>query len=198
MNSRKIGTFFVFLVLCGSGYVRADMYLCRDASGKAEYTNVQNGGNCQIFRLQKSVLAGYSRHSSRPVNRARYDRDIKAIARRYRLEPSLVKAIIHVESDFDHRAVSIHGAQGLMQLMPATARELRVADVFDPLQNIDGGSRYLRKILDIFKGDLRLSLAAYNAGPGVVRRTGRIPQDKKVLRYIDKVLDKYKMYKIEM
>jgi soluble lytic murein transglycosylase-like protein len=124
-----------------------------------------------------------------------YDREIRSIARRYKIDPSLIKAIIHTESAFNHKAVSKSGAQGLMQLMPDTAREMDVADPFNPRENIDGGTRYFRQILNDFDGNLILSLAAYNAGPGLVRRTGGVPQIPETRRYVNKVLKQYKVYR---
>jgi soluble lytic murein transglycosylase-like protein len=124
-----------------------------------------------------------------------YDLEIRRVGQRYQVDPPLIKAVIQAESDFDSRAVSSRGAQGLMQLMPETARELRVDNPFNPRENIDGGTRYLRQMLDNFKGDLTLSLAAYNAGPGLVSRTGGVPQIPETVQYVNKVLKQYKEYK---
>jgi len=178
---------------------KAQMFLCRDSSGKVNFTNVRNSPNCTAYKLKKKNK-GWS-NQSRSVgrlDRSKYDYEIKRIARRYRIDPPLIKAIIHVESDFNHRAVSSQGAQGLMQLMPATAKELRVSNPFNPRENIDGGTRYFRKMLDSFDGDLVLSLAAYNSGPGRVARTGGVPQIKETRRYVNKVLKRYKVYKAIM
>jgi soluble lytic murein transglycosylase-like protein len=128
------------------------------------------------------------------MNSTRYDLEIRRVSRLYNVDPSLIKAIIHTESDFDDQAVSRSGAQGLMQLMPATARELRVTNPFDPQENIDGGTRYFRSLLDIFNEDLVLSLAAYNAGPGLVTRTGGVPDIAETQHYVKKVLKRYKVY----
>jgi soluble lytic murein transglycosylase-like protein len=104
------------------------------------------------------------------------DEVIQAAADKYRLAPGLIRSVIRAESNFQADAVSPAGAQGLMQLMPETAGELGVANPFDVRQNIDGGARYLRKMLDRFGGDLKLALAAYNAGPGTVEKYGgRVP-----------------------
>lgn len=118
---------------------------------------------------------------------------IRKAATRYALSPDLIRAVVKVESNYQPRAVSPAGAQGLMQLMPATARELGVADPFDIEQNIDGGTRYLRRMLDQFGGDLKLALSAYNAGPGtVVRYDGDVPYAEtrtyvaRVLHYLDR------------
>ena len=118
------------------------------------------------------------------------ERSIQKAAARYNLSPDLIRGVIRAESNFQAQAVSSAGAQGLMQLMPETAGELGVTKPFDIQQNIDGGSRYLRQMLDRFGGNLKLALAAYNAGPGAVEKyEGRVPyaetQDyvKRVLRY---------------
>lgn len=104
------------------------------------------------------------------------ERSIRQAAARYNLSPELIRAVILAESGFNARAVSPAGAQGLMQLMPETASELGVADPFDIRQNIDGGARYLRQMLDRFGGRLETALAAYNAGPGAVEKyDGRVP-----------------------
>jgi len=120
-----------------------------------------------------------------------YDHLIAASSSRYGLDPLLVKSVIKVESDFDRFSVSSKGAKGLMQLMPQTARLLRVANVFDPGANINGGSKYLRMMLDKFGGDIRLALAAYNAGPTQVKQYRGVPPFSETKRYIRKVLASY-------
>ena len=113
---------------------------------------------------------------------------IKNAARRYNLPEKLIASVIQAESNFQVDAVSPAGAQGLMQLMPATAKELGVDDPFDVRQNIDGGAGYLRRMLDRFGGDVRLALAAYNAGPGTVEKyNGNVPY-RETQNYIERVL----------
>lgn len=113
---------------------------------------------------------------------------IKRAARRYNLPEKLISSVIQAESNFQADAVSPAGAQGLMQLMPATARELGVDDPFDVRQNIDGGAGYLRQMLDRFGGDVKLALAAYNAGPGTVEKyNGNVPY-RETQNYIERVL----------
>jgi len=121
----------------------------------------------------------------------RYEKEIQAQAKRWGVDPELIRAIIKVESDFNPFAISVKGAQGLMQLMPATAQELKVANPFHPEQNIQGGVRYLRYLLDLFGGDLVLALAAYNAGENAVLRYRSVPPFPETRAYIQKVLSLY-------
>lgn len=115
----------------------------------------------------------------------------RAAAERYGLDPELVLAVVGVESGFEPRAQSPKGAQGLMQLMPATAVELGVTDRLDPAANLDGGSRYLDSLLRKYRGDLRRALAAYNAGPGAVARYGGVPPYRETQEYVRRVLRRY-------
>ena len=136
------------------------------------------------------VRKGWS-YEPRPLTpeiRDQYDLDIEYAARSYNVDPALIKAVIHAESHFERRAVSRAGAQGLMQLMPETARHLEVNNPLDARQNILGGSRFLAYLKDKF-GDLQLSLAAYNAGEGNVRRYGGIPPFPETQAYVEKVLE---------
>lgn len=121
-----------------------------------------------------------------------YGEIIEKLAEEKGLEPRLVVAVIHAESNFDPLALSEKGAQGLMQLMPATAEELAVEDPFDPEENLRGGIDYLRRMLDRYEGDLELALAAYNAGPEAVKRHGGVPPYPETQAYIRKVLSQYR------
>lgn len=116
---------------------------------------------------------------------------IEKYANQYDLDPSLIRSIIKTESGFNPRAVSPKGARGLMQLMPETAKRLGIKNSFDPEENIHGGIRYFRSLLDTFNNDLVLSLAAYNAGENLVQRLGRVPQIKETRDYIQSVTELY-------
>jgi soluble lytic murein transglycosylase-like protein len=125
------------------------------------------------------------------VDRGPFATEINAAARRAGLDPALVRAVVKHESGFDPHATSRAGAQGLMQLMPATARSLGVTDPYDPVQSLEGGTRYLRSLLDRFEGDVALAVAAYNAGPGAVARHHGIPPYPETQAYVRRVLDTY-------
>ncbi len=116
---------------------------------------------------------------------------IERAAARHNVDPNLVRAVIKVESNFNPRAVSRTGAMGLMQLMPVTARELNVTNPFDPEQNVDAGVRHLKHLLDDFGGDVRLTLAAYNAGVGAVMRSSGVPPYSETRSYVKKITNLY-------
>ncbi len=123
-----------------------------------------------------------------------YDYLINHYSRLYNVDPKLVKLIIEKESQFNPRAVSKSGAMGLMQLMPETAKRLGVKKPFDPAQNIEGGIRFLRSLFDMFDGDLELTLAAYHAGPGIVKQLKRVPSIPETITYVDYILSRYGGY----
>ncbi len=205
-TARFLTAFFVAMLLFSlQPDVKAEMYVCVDAAGKEQYTNMIMSGNCRPMVSKARVTrrpGAYSTSRKSPTLRQRmsrdpssYDHHISRVSRRYNVDPYLIKAVIKAESDFDCYALSKKGAQGLMQLMPATARELKVRNPFNPHENIDGGTRYLRSMLDIFDGDVALSLAAYNAGPTRVKRLQKIPRIPETIRYVKKVLGHYKRYR---
>jgi len=137
----------------------------------------------------KSDFDGRPRYDTQEIRRA-----IAFYATRYRLDPALMRAVIKTESDFRPDAVSRRGAVGLMQLTPETAATLRVGNLHDPIQNIGGGAKQLRHLLNLYDGDLRLTLAAYNAGVHRVKG-GRIPRIRETRRYVRKVLKYYERYR---
>ncbi len=173
----------------------ATMYRCISRSGEMLYTNVRNSEKCTVISLGPETRRAALPRASK--NHA-YDSWIATTASRYGVDDALIKAIIHIESGFNHKAVSRKGAEGLMQLMPETSKDLQVYNPFDPRQNIDGGTRYFRKMMDNFNGNISLSLAAYNAGPALVKRIGRIPAIPETRNYVRKVLRMYRIYKNQL
>ena len=165
------------------------MYSFVDQYGRMHFTNVPADPRYQ-------EVPGYEALRKEAIL-ARYGKFIRTAAERYSLDPELIRAIIKVESDFNPYAVSAKGAMGLMQLMPGTAREMQVDAPFEAEENIMGGSRYLRKLLNLFDGDLRLCLAAYNSGPNRVLEKGAIPEITETKQYVEKVLRAYNRTKAD-
>lgn len=144
-------------------------------------------------QLEPSVtLLGSDRARSSPSS---FRPLLEEAARRYGLDPALVEAVVRAESGFNPAATSPAGAMGLMQLMPATARALGVLDPYDPVQNVHGGVRYLRGLVDRF-GDLTLALAAYNAGPAAVQRYGGVPPYPETRAYVERVLQAWRRARV--
>ena len=136
----------------------------------------------------KIVEANSHGHQASPEE---IDQSIVMAAARHNVDPNLVRAVIKVESNFNSHAVSRKGAMGLMQLMPKTARELRVKNPFDPDQNVDAGVRHLKYLLENYNGDVNLTLAAYNAGEGAVRRSAGVPRYAETQDYVRKITHIY-------
>jgi len=177
---------------------RADIYRYRDASGAIVFTNAPIERASRVVMKETAPAATFRTASQRlayllaqPLPAAvptSYDGLIREIAARYNVEYALVKAIIKAESGFDRLAVSSKGALGLMQLMPDTAVQHQVANVFMPRDNIEGGVRHLRMLLDRYGGNLPLAIAAYNAGTRRVEDAGGIPPIPETREYLARVL----------
>jgi len=176
------------LVMATAGFLAQaaaaeEMYYRKDASGTLVLTNVPSSTELRAYRGHGPLRVTSSGEEYREL--------IARTALSHGIHPDLVFAVAAVESNFDSRAVSEKGAQGLMQLMPDTAARFGVADSFNPAQNILGGVRYMRYLLDLFKGDSRLALAAYNAGESVVLSRGGVPPYPETRRYVSKVLQMF-------
>lgn len=174
-------------ILCLPRTLSATIYSFTDTNGVVHFSNVPGDPR------YRPVFTKRFRHG-RSANHFRYDPYIREAARQFSVDPLLVKAVISAESDFDRTAVSNKGAKGLMQLMPGTISDMKVSDPFDAEDNIKGGTRYLSRLLKTFHGDLKLTLAAYNAGPNVVKRYGRVPRIPETLDYVNKVMRNYRRY----
>jgi len=136
----------------------------------------------------KIVEANFHGTAATPVD---IDAAIAQAAARHNVDPNLVRAVVKVESNFNPNAVSRKGAMGLMQLMPSTARQLKVQNPFDPEQNVDAGVRHLKQLLESYGGDIKLTLAAYNAGAGAVARSSGVPHYAETQNYVRRITNLY-------
>ncbi|HTN53856.1 MAG TPA: transglycosylase SLT domain-containing protein [Anaeromyxobacter sp.] len=206
MSAPRVISGMVLLGLLAAGPARAnDLYSYVDGDGVMHFSNAPS--DPRFHRVGSRATAGGIYRSSpgpqaraQPLPRAgaqdRYREHIRSAASKYALPEALLLAVMAVESNFDHRAISEKGAVGLMQLMPDTAREMYVADAYEPSQNIEGGARYLRILANQFQGDLVKTLAAYNAGPDAVRRAGdTVPDIPETREYVRKVVALYQAYR---
>lgn len=174
--------------------VLADIYSFTDSEGIVHFSNVPNDERYKVlFRAYRPREPLSDAAGPRAVPK-KYDGFISEACRRFGVDRDLVRAVIKAESNFNHRAVSRKGALGLMQLMPMTAQEMSVVDPFDPADNILGGVQYLKRLLGMFKGDVPLALAAYNAGPERVAGN-QIPRIDETVNYVSKVLSYFRSYK---
>ncbi len=169
----------------------ADIYRYVDAEGVIHFTNAQYDQRYELYMRegakelpvgQESAAAGWMMEYAERYSRA------------HNLSPALVKAIIRAESNGDRFAISRKGAKGMMQLMPFTSKRLKVNDPFDPVENIEGGVKYIKELLDAFRGNVAHAVAAYNAGPAAVRKYGGIPPYQETRIYVKRVMDYYQKY----
>jgi soluble lytic murein transglycosylase-like protein len=167
----------------------ADIYRYEDEEGVIHFTDAPTHSKFKIFlrdlRKDRQLRTRFRIASGNPQE---FEHLIAAASSKYGVSASLIRAVIQAESGYNPQAVSRAGAGGLMQLMPGTAKSLKVSDRFDPSQNVDGGVRYLRFLLDTFKGDVSLALAAYNAGLSKVAKYGGIPPYEETRVYVSRVL----------
>jgi soluble lytic murein transglycosylase-like protein len=175
----------------------AGIYRYEDEKGVIHFTNCPRNPKFKLYIKEgkedgegtNPLFKPYAKDSNR------FDHLISASSEKYRVDFALIKAMIHAESGFDPYAVSRKGAKGLMQLMPGTANRMNVTDIYNPRDNIEGGVRYFKYLLSLFNNDLRLSLAAYNAGENLVSERRTIPPYRETVDYIRKVLGYYQSYK---
>jgi soluble lytic murein transglycosylase len=189
-----VGVIFVVAMLCECAVAKktqGEMFCYRDTQNIFHITDVVIGKRCKNIKV-------LSEDRIRNVGFPRdYTRLVEGIAKGEGVNPNLIMAIIKAESNFQPHVVSPKGAIGLMQLMPSTALEVNVKNPFNPRENILGGTKYLKTLLDYFEGDLRLALAAYNCGIHKVRQHSGIPPFSETRRFVKEVMKYYKYYTTE-
>jgi len=174
----------------------AGIYRYEDENGVIHFTNCPRDAKFKLYiRESKEDVGGRNASFSYIRDSNQYDSLISEFSKKYQVDFALIKAVIRAESGFNPHAVSRKGAKGLMQLMPATASRVNVSDIFNPRDNIEGGVRYLKYLLSLFNDDLRLSLAAYNAGENIVAEVRSIPPYRETVDYVRKVLSYYQSYR---
>jgi soluble lytic murein transglycosylase-like protein len=193
------GTLFFFAVVAiwvifsamAARIACADIYKHVDNEGVLHLTNMPSDPNVKYVMIMREKRILFQPN----IDVNKYDYIINRAADKFKLDSALIKAIIKAESNFNHKAVSPVGAQGLMQLMPKTASALNVDDSFHPEKNIEGGARYLRYLINTYRGDLNLALAAYNAGEKAVAKYNyNIPPYRETQNYVRRVLSFYKSF----
>jgi soluble lytic murein transglycosylase-like protein len=187
MRRSTHGALVVALLVVSASSARADFYMYRERSGVLKFTNAPSAPEYRFFMAEVPHLLRLKGFTD-PARAKKYDPLIASAADRYKVDMSLIKAVIRAESDFVPQATSPKGAQGLMQLMPATARLHGVVSAYDPQDNVEGGVRHLRKLLDRYGGNVRLAVAAYNAGEGAVDKHGGVPPFPETVNYLERVM----------
>jgi soluble lytic murein transglycosylase-like protein len=171
----------------------ADIYRYVDREGVIHYSNTQPDEKFTLYLREGPKAAPRATASALPGG-GWMTGYVDRVSRANDLPPALVHAIIKAESNGQRNAVSPKGAKGVMQLMPFTSKRLRVADPFDPIENIEGGIKYIKELLITFEGNLTNTVAAYNAGPAAVRKYGGIPPYQETRLYVRRVMDLYRQY----
>lgn len=211
-RGRSVVSLFGVLALWGAvqNEARADIFVYHDSDGVLHISNMKQNSNYKLYMkspVSRPQLSSASDTKQKRValampsaaRSAQYQQMIRDASRTYMLDPALLQAVIAAESGYNPNVVSPKGAVGLMQLMPATARRYGVSNIFDPWQNIQGGARYLKDLLQMFNNDTRLAVAAYNAGEGAVMKYGyNIPPFAETVNYVPKVMRFYERYRTQI
>lgn len=193
----------VVMLVMSSGIVKADVYVDLSQADEISIVNTKIEQN-YTFKIDEpatpNTVAKFEAHEKDKLGSSYnhnlpFNKEVIIAANKTAIEPALIHALITVESRHNPRALSKKGAYGLMQLMPETSRRFKVLNKDDPKQNVLAGALYLRELLNLFNGDLKLSLAAYNAGPAAVKRCGgKVPPYRETLDYVPKVMKYYQQY----
>ncbi len=184
---------FILSFLLWPALSGADIYRYVDAEGVIHYSNTQPDRRFSLY-LREGPKVAPRKSGAASVDASWMNGYVDRFSRANDLPPALVHAIIKAESNGQRKAVSRKGAKGVMQLMPLTSERLQVGDPFDPIENIEGGIKYIKELLVAFEGDLTNTIAAYNAGPAAVRKYGGVPPYQETRQYVRRVMDLYRQY----
>ncbi|MCU7861538.1 MAG: lytic transglycosylase domain-containing protein [Candidatus Thiodiazotropha sp. (ex Lucinoma kastoroae)] len=201
LRQRFYSILILWVCLCIPLSAEAEIFKYRGSDGRIHFTDKPMKGN---YRLLWRSGKNRTRNSNYSLERMRKNKAevtplIENIAKEFHLHPGLLHAVVRVESAYNPKAISRKGAQGLMQLMPATANRYGVNDSYDPKQNLQGGAQYLRDLLKLFEFDIKLALAAYNAGENAVFKYGKkIPPYPETQNYVKKVLNEFERNRLAM
>ena len=189
----RISVLLVSLFFAALTTASADVFRYVNEDGVICYTDAPFGKKTEKVHADtdKQVLHDNNVTEKKPVLNTNYSHYVQKAAQKYDIEPELIHAVIRTESNGNHRAVSKKGAIGLMQLMPSTANDMNVGNPFNPEENIEGGTRYLKYLIEKFDGNLTLALAAYNSGPKTVEKYGSVPPITETRQYVNKVFSIY-------
>jgi soluble lytic murein transglycosylase len=186
--------FFIISLAVWPVAAGADIYRYVDPDGVVHFSNAPPDGKYEVYlREAPKVRPALPLAGSPPMDEWMTNYADR-YARAHNLSPALVRAIIKAESNGQRKAVSRKGAKGVMQLMPFTSKRLNVSDPFDPIENIEGGVRYIKELLATFDGDLTNTIAAYNAGPAAVKKYRGIPPYQETRQYVRRVMELYRQY----
>jgi hypothetical protein len=192
-------TTLILSILLMADFSAAGIYRYEDENGVIHFSNCPRDPKFKLYIRESKDDVGVEPGETAPpfslIDSKNFDYLISEFAKKYEIEFALIKAMIRAESGFNPNAISRKGAKGLMQLMPGTALRMNVSNVFNPKENIEGGVRYFKYLLSLFNNDLRLSLAAYNAGENIVAQLGTIPPYRETVDYVRKVLSFYQSYR---
>jgi soluble lytic murein transglycosylase-like protein len=196
----RITGLLIISCLAGPQAAWAEVYKFTDKDGITHYTNVRPVGvnNVKTFSFPcyaSDPSCNQLDWERIPLNRRAFNDEIQAAAEVFAVDHALIRAIIHAESAYQPEALSPKGAQGLMQLMPDTQKELQIVNVFDPVSNIEGGTLYLSRLLQQFDQNVELAAAAYNAGPGAVREYDGVPPYQETREYVRRIKILYRRYR---
>lgn len=193
--------FILIYLFLPSKFSMAGIYRYIDERGVVHFTNCPRDPNFKLYIRESQEDVGSGDNGNQSINSVsvkdsnKFDHLIYEFSKKYEVDFALIKAMIRAESGFNPMAISRKGAKGLMQLMPQTAVRMNVSNLFDPRENIEGGVRYFKYLLSLFNNDIRLSLAAYNAGENIVSEIKSIPPYQETIDYIRRVWRYYQFYR---